>query len=707
MASSNSTNSRWQTDGKFFRCGSDRIHPRMVTYGPLPGGWPNCFREDFKRIAAASFDAIRIYELPCPRMLESAADCGLKVFAGLSWQQDSDFISHASRLSAARIELAEWLTQHGDEPGLAGVFVGNEIPADLVRWMGPLKVQNALEDLIALGRQIAPHLLYAYANFPSTEYLEPGNADFTAFNIYLEQEDRLTRYLRRLHHVAGDRPLVVSEFGLDTQRHGEARQAELLQNAIAICEAEAVAGFTVFTWSDRWLSGGLEVDDWSFGLVDRDGKDKAALKAMREIKRTDAMIPIHSPKPAITAIVCTRNGRGRISTCLEALLGSDCSADFEVMVVDDGSTDGTSDFIRAHYPQVELVRIEAGGLSVARNIGAQLAKADILAYTDDDCEPDREWLQRVLQFLQSHPDHAAVGGPNLPQRPQHWREAVVCAAPGAPSHVMLDDLTAEHLPGCNLVVRKSALEQVEGFDPRFHAAGDDVDFCWRLQNRDLTLGFDAGAFVRHWRRPSLRSYLRQQLGYGRAERMLIAKHPQRFGKSGTALWEGMIYTGAPLRVSRHAIIYHGSVNEGAYHPQLVAVQPQRDIAEGFDDWKSQLTLKLISWLAPALRAWHRNRRLLSLMPSLPRLPKLHTHANPEQWHIDGVERDVLIGKLLELGWKSSTDGEYWDLKKEATQVMLATEKGDKGAMRTLVRVAGDSSLLHGDLAGFWVVIRTA
>jgi hypothetical protein len=92
--------------------------------------------------------------------------------------------------------------------------------------MDPLKVRKALEGLISLGKELAPDLLFAYASYPSTEYLEPENADFTAFNVYLEDEGAFRSYVKRLHHIAGDRPLVISEFGLDSRRNGLERQAE-------------------------------------------------------------------------------------------------------------------------------------------------------------------------------------------------------------------------------------------------------------------------------------------------------------------------------------------------------------------------------------------------------------------------------------------------------------------------------------------------
>ena len=76
-------------------------------------------------------------------------------------------------------------------------------------------------------------------------------------------------------------------------------------------------------------------------------------------------------------------------------------------------------------------------------------------------------------------------------------EVVVASAQGAPSHVLFDDDEAEHLPGCNLAVRKEVLEAIGGFSERYLIAGDDVDFCWRLQQAGFRMGFSAAAFVWH------------------------------------------------------------------------------------------------------------------------------------------------------------------------------------------------------------------
>ena len=73
---------------------------------------------------------------------------------------------------------------------------------------------------------------------------------------------------------------------------------------------------------------------------------------------------------------------------------------------------------------------------------------------------------------------------------------------------------------------ESRLEAIGGFDPRFRAAGDDVDVCWRLQERRRTIGFRPAALVWHHRRNSLRAYWQQQKGYGKAEALLEEKWPR-------------------------------------------------------------------------------------------------------------------------------------------------------------------------------------
>jgi GT2 family glycosyltransferase len=497
---------------------------------------------------------------------------------------------------------------------------------------------------------------------------------------------------------------VISEFGLDSRRNGLNQQAQALEWGMKAAAEQETAGMTVYAWSDRWWNAGAEVLDWDFGLLDRCGQAKPALAAVeqgwaserRGVGASVAGNPLPTPAAedscTFSVIVCTRNGSSRIERCLAAL-SQLTGGGHELIVVDDGSTDGTAGLVAAEFPSARLISTPPLGLSAARNAGAAAAAGEVLAFTDDDCEPDAEWLER-LQRVFAERRFAAVGGPNLPPRPLSWQEAVVCAAPGAPSHVMLDDREAEHLPGCNLAVTRAAFEAIGGFDPVFVTAGDDVDFCWRLRDAGFRLGFAAGAFVWHWRRPTIAAFLRQQLGYGRAERLLLAKHPQRFSQSGGARWEGFVYGGGPVRVTGESVIYHGQMGLAGYQSVCQRMLPLRGLDSRFQALWVRLMLRVVTFLQPRLRAWGRTRSLAVTEAARPKLPPSpRPDAELEITTLDGRDRSAMLRVLLANQWIPGGEFEVWDVAKAGTRLQLATECGDGPAKRTLIRVWGDSTLL--------------
>ena len=99
---------------------------------------------------------------------------------------------------------------------------------------------------------------------------------------------------------------------------------------------------------------------------------------------------------------------------------------------------------------------------------------------------------------------------------------------------------------------------IEGFDPRFRVAGDDVDICWRLEERGWTIGFAAAAVVWHHRRNSLKAYFKQQRGYAEAEALLADKWPSKYNRAGHLTWQGRLYgRGVVGSLFARSRIYHG------------------------------------------------------------------------------------------------------------------------------------------------------
>jgi GT2 family glycosyltransferase len=472
---------------------------------------------------------------------------------GLPWEQHIAFLDDRMRVRRIIQGMRAMVRDLAGHPAVLCYVVGNEIPASVVRWYGKSRIECFIKKLCDAVKAEDPGALATYVNFPTTEYLDLPFLDFLAFNVYLETKESLRSYLARLQNLAGERPLVMAEIGLDSKRNGEAAQAESLDWQIATAFEAGCAGAFVYAWTDEWFRGGHDIDDWDFGLTTRDRKPKPALRAVAD---RFANIPFGANYlwPKISVVVCSRNGAQTIAETLAALEELKYR-DYEIIVIDDGSTDQTSAIASKH--NVRLIRTENNGLSAARNHGLTAATGEIVAYIDDDAYPDPHWLTYLAAAFQ-RTEHAGIGGPNIAVPADGAIAACVANAPGGPIHVLLSDDIAEHIPGCNMAFRRDKLLAIGGFDSRFRVAGDDVDICWRLQERGWTLGFAPSAVVWHHRRNSIKAYLRQQFGYAKAEALLAEKWPGKYNSTGHVTWQGRLYgKGIVNLFFQRSRIYHG------------------------------------------------------------------------------------------------------------------------------------------------------
>ncbi|CAN5351731.1 hypothetical protein BH24GEM3_BH24GEM3_06870 [soil metagenome] len=558
-----STHLRVRAAGKHLYVGPNKFFARGVTYGtfaPDANGdqfpAPEVVESDFAKIAAHGMNSVRTYTVPPRWLLDAALRHDLRVMVGLPWEQHIAFLDERERVRDIERRVREGVRSCAGHPAVLCYAIGNEIPASVVRWYGARRVERFLERLYRAAKREDPEGLVTYVNYPTTEYLDLPFLDFVCFNVYLETEERLNAYLARLHNLAGDRPLLMAELGLDSRRNGNEAQARVLDWQVRATFAAGCAGMFVFAWTDEWYRGGFDIDDWDFGLTDRQRSPKPALAA---VSRAFAEVPFppNADWPRISVVVCCYNGAATLQDCLEGLRRVEYP-DYEVIVVDDGSTD-VSPLIAAGYPEFRLIRTPNRGLSAARNTGMTAATGEIVAYIDSDAFPDPDWLSYLAVSFRNS-EHAGIGGPNIaPAGDSHIADCVA-NAPGGPVHVLLSDTEAEHIPGVNMAYRKWCLQAIGGFDPQYRAAGDDVDVCWRLQEREWTLGFTPAAVVWHHCRDSIRTYWKQQKGYGKAEALLERKWPEKYNSAGHLKWSGRLYSQGLTRCLdiRRGRIYGGT-----------------------------------------------------------------------------------------------------------------------------------------------------
>jgi GT2 family glycosyltransferase len=555
--------------GKFFFAGETKHFVKGVTYGPFgPGSHGAQFPEteivekDFALMRDAGVNTVRVFTVPPLWLLDAAEEAGLKVLVGLPWSQHVAFLDSAAIQAEIRTAVTAGVRACHRHAAVFAYLVGNEIPPDMIRWHGAGEVRRFLKELVSLVRREHPGALVSYANFPSTEYLTIDFTDFLCFNIYLHDETAFRRYIARLHNLAVDKPLVLTEFGIDSMRNGDDEQGQILSWQVRAAFASGVAGTFVFAWTDEWFTGGHLIEDWAFGLVDRQRQPKPAFDEVA-VRYRGALPPPLPRYPRVSVVVCSYNSERTMEACLASLEVLDYP-DYEVIVVNDGSTDRTLE-ISERFPFCRIISQPNKGLSVARNVGAEVATGEIVAYTDSDCVADPDWLTYLVAKMEAS-DLAACGGPNFPPPEDSLVPAAVAVSPGGPTHVLISDEVAEHIAGCNMAFRRDVLMALGGFDPVYRAAGDDVDICWRFQDAGHAIGFSPAAIVWHFRRNTVGAYIKQQRGYGKAEALVYAKHPFRFNLFGQAKWLGRIYgdLSAALLLSRKPVIYSGVFGRGLF-----------------------------------------------------------------------------------------------------------------------------------------------
>ncbi len=256
---------------------------------------------------------------------------------------------------------------------------------------------------------------------------------------------------------------------------------------------------------------------------------------------------------SFAVVVPTYSRPQRLASCLAALARQTLPPErFEVIVVDDGSPQSVRGAVEPFKNQMRLslVRQPNSGPAAARNAGAARANGTHLAFTDDDCEPDPNWLRTLSEHLQRNPA-ALVGG-----------RIVNCLAqdPYARASQAITDFVSERSAAqegfklfatCNLAVSAAGFRQLGGYCTGFSlAAGEDYDFCHRWQHAGRQVLYAPDAIVGHRHALSLGSFCRQHFNYGRGLMQFHARAAAREGHARIKSQRTSFYLGLlryPLR----------------------------------------------------------------------------------------------------------------------------------------------------------------
>jgi len=277
--------------------------------------------------------------------------------------------------------------------------------------------------------------------------------------------------------------------------------------------------------------------------------------------------------PTPSVVLPCRNGAAMIAVQLEALAGQSWDGSWELVVVDNGSTDESMQIVegfRDRLPALRVVDASAKpGVPAALNEGVRASAGRLVVFVNDDDEVADGWLAAMASALERYD---IVGG----RLEYDWlNEPWAIEVRERPQEAgLLEWGYLDYLPfaaGAALGVRRALHDAVGGFDEAMVPAAEDMDYCWRLQRAGARIGFAADAATHYRLRTSLRAIFRQGIGYGvghvlayrkhRERGLAPAQHPWRREVRG---WLGLVrrLPSAGGKVGRGRLVWHAGLKVG-------------------------------------------------------------------------------------------------------------------------------------------------
>lgn len=221
-------------------------------------------------------------------------------------------------------------------------------------------------------------------------------------------------------------------------------------------------------------------------------------------------------QPEVTIVVPIFNARESTEKSLASLLRQNYE-NYEIILVDDCSTDGTYELVKQSGDQSERIKVKQTrknlGAAAARNLGIKESKGEYIAFTDCDCVVDADWVERLVECLITNRGEVAGGEVKTPREINFFARSLGTLHKPAPKLISKDE--AEDVPTCNAIFKKSLLARMNYFDETFKSSGgEDTDLCARIKLEKIPIHYTPRAIVRHYHKNEFIPFIKWRFNSG-------------------------------------------------------------------------------------------------------------------------------------------------------------------------------------------------
>ncbi|KAF0144497.1 MAG: hypothetical protein FD156_1801 [Nitrospirae bacterium] len=231
----------------------------------------------------------------------------------------------------------------------------------------------------------------------------------------------------------------------------------------------------------------------------------------------------------VSVVIPAYNAEKTIAACLTSLMKQDYPGDYEVIVVDDGSSDSTPNIVSG-YERVRLIKQENAGPAAARNKGAAAAKGEIILFTDSDCVPEGNWIKEMVNPFKDNRDVVGVKGRYKTKQKETTARFVQFEYEDKYRY-MQKDKYIDFIDTYSAGFKREIFLEMRGYDTEFPVAcAEDVELSFRLSKKGYKMIFNPNAVVYHIHPAGLKDYLRKKYKFAYWRIVAVKKNPEKIVK---------------------------------------------------------------------------------------------------------------------------------------------------------------------------------